>query len=553
MSRASSNPDKGLVLAPLGGVGEIGMNLYAYGCDGKWLIVDCGIIFQDDHAPGVEVLMPDPTFLAERRDNIVGMVLTHAHEDHIGAVAHLWRAFGCPIYATPFTLAMLEGKLKETGVEPKIHSVALDGTVACGPFSVRFVALTHSIPEPSALAITTPYGTIIHSGDWKMDPSPILGQAVQEDVLRAIGDAGVLAVVGDSTNAQVKGQAGSEQSVREALAREIKACKGCVAVGCFASNAARVESVVWAAREAGREVCLLGRSLYRVVEACRVSNNALDIGRLIPESEAGYIPNDRILFIATGSQGEPRAALARIASNTHPHVNLGAGDTVIFSSRVIPGNEREVLTVQNRLVALGVEIVTARENPAIHVSGHPAQDELARFYELLRPQSLVTVHGENLHMEAHAKLARSVGIQNVIVPLDGVLVRLAPGTPEKVGTVQSGRLALDGNRLIDRDSEILRNRRRIMYNGCVVVTMVVSGTGELLRPPSLTAPGLLDLQDEEPTELALDAAAEAVRQTPVKGRRQDEVLQEAVRRAVRRSLLASTGKKPVTCVQIIRI
>jgi ribonuclease J len=554
MTWATHDPDEGLVFVPLGGVGEIGMNLYAYGCDGQWLVVDCGILFHDDGAPGVEYLMADPSFLSERRESICGLILTHAHEDHIGAVPHLWPDLDCPIYATAFTLAMLEGKLKEAGIDPPRTVVPLGGTISCGPFDVRFVALTHSIPEPSALAISTPYGTVVHSGDWKLDPDPLLGEPAHEDALRELGDAGVLAVIGDSTNAQVPGHSGSEATVRKALVREIAARSGRIAVGCFASNAARVESIARAARDAGREVCLLGRSLHRVVEACEASGSPLDLGPLVSENDAGYLPNDRVVFIATGSQGEPRAALARISANTHPNVSLGNGDTVIFSSRVIPGNERAVLDVQNRLTALGVEILTARECPDIHVSGHPAREELERLYALLRPRVLVAMHGENLHLEAHAKIAQSVGIQKVIVPFDGVVVRLAPGAAEKIGTVPSGRLVLDGNRVLDRDSETLRNRRRIMYNGCVVVTLVVDGKGELPRPPCLAAPGLLDEEEEGSiAELAIDAAVDAVFQLPIKNRRQDETLQEAVRRAVRRVMYVQTGKKPVTYVQIVRM
>jgi len=498
--------------------------------------------------------MADPAFLAARRESICGLILTHARHDHIGAVPHLWPYLECPIYATGFTMAMLEGKLKEAGIDPPRSIVPLGGAVSCGPFDVRFVALTHSIPEPAALAISTPYGTLVHSGDWKLDPDPLLGEPAREQVLRELGDAGVLAVIGDSTNAQVPGHSGSEADVRAALAREIAARSGRIAVGCFASNAARVESVARAARDAGREVCLLGRSLSRVVEACETAGRPLDLGPLVSESEAGYLPNDRILFIATGSQGEPRAALARISANTHPNISLGEGDTAIFSSRVIPGNERAVLDVQNRLAALGVEVLTARECPDIHVSGHPAREELEHLYALLRPKVLVTMHGENLHLDAHAKIGQSVGIQKVIVPFDGVAVRLAPGVAEKIGTVPSGRLALDGNRVIDRDSEILRNRRRIMYNGCVVVTLVINGKGELPRPPCIAAPGLLDEEEEGSiAELAIDAAADAVFQLPIKNRRQDEILQEAVRRAVRRVMYVQTGKKPVTYVQIVRV
>jgi len=554
MTWATHDPDEGLVFVPLGGVGEIGMNLYAYGCDGQWLIVDCGISFRDELAPGVEVLFADHEFLVERKDAICGMVLTHAHEDHIGAVPHLWNDFQCPIYATPFTLAMLDGKLREAGLDVPCNKIQPGGSFSCGPFDLRFVALTHSIPEPSAVVISTPYGNVIHSGDWKLDPDPLMGNAVQEQILQEIGDAGVLAIIGDSTNAPLEGHSGSEATVREALEREILARpKGRIAVGGFASNAARVESIAKAARAAGREVCLLGRSLHRIVEACETANIPLDIGPIVDEADAGYIPNDKILFIATGSQGEPRAALSRIAVNNHPNISLSKGDTVVFSSRIIPGNERGVLDLQNHLVALGVELVTSRDCPDIHVSGHPAQEELETFYTLLRPEILVTVHGENIHLKAHAAIAEKLGIQKVIVPSDGVVVRLSPGEGEKIGTVPSGKLALDGHRILSRDSEILRNRRRIMYNGCAVVTLAVDADGQIPQPPTLTAPGLLDVDDGPIADYAVDAAIQAVRQMPDKNRRDDAYLHEMVRRAVRRALHQQTGKRPVTYVHIVRV
>ena len=552
MTWGTFDPDEGLVFVPLGGVGEIGMNLYAYGCDGRWLAVDCGVAFRDDKAPGTEVVMADPQFLADRRASLDGLVLTHAHEDHIGAVAQLWPRLRCPVYGTAFTLAMLEGKLAEAGIEIPLTRIPLGGSFSCGPFDLRYVTLTHSIPEPSALVIATPYGTVVHSGDWKLDESPLVGEGFDRAALSALGDAGVLAVVGDSTNAPVPGRSGSEAGAREALVAAMASVRGRVVVGCFASNAARVESIAHAAGLAGRDVCLLGRSLHRVVEASAAAGRPLDLGRVVPEADAGSVPDGRICMIATGSQGEPRAALARIAQGTHPGVSLGAGDTVIFSSRVIPGNERAVLDVQNALVSLGVEILTARELPGIHVSGHPAQDELKSLYGWLRPRILIPVHGESLHLDAHARLGKSLGIPNVIVPFDGVVVRIAPGEAEKIGTVPVGRLAQDGTRLLSLESETLRNRRRIMYNGMAVVTLVIDGKGDLQLPPRIAAPGLLE-EGDAAVASAVEAAIEAVRQVSETGRPREDLLQETVRRAVRRCLRVATGKRPVTLVQVMKV
>jgi ribonuclease J len=544
-----------LVFLPLGGVGEIGMNLGLYGYDGKWLMVDLGITFGDETTPGIEVFMPDPAFIVERRKDLLGIVLTHGHEDHLGAVAHLWPQLRCPVYATGFTASLLKGKLQEAGLtgEVEIRPVNQGETVGIGPFSVEWVAQTHSIPEPNSLAIRTPLGTVIHTGDWKFDPNPLVGSVADTARLEALGDEGVLAVVGDSTNVFNKGATASESAVRESLIELFGKFKGRIAVACFATNVARVESIAVAAAAHDRHVALAGRSLWKIDKAARENGYLADVPPFLDEDDAAHLPEDKVLYICTGSQGEPRAALARIASDNHPHVTLSKGDVVIFSSRVIPGNEKDIFKIQNMLVRQGVEVVTEKDH-FVHVSGHPGREDMTKLYSLLRPRIAVPVHGELRHLQEHAELARLCQVPEQAVIGNGDMLKLAPGEVEIVSVVQTGRLAMDGTRLIPADSILLKDRNRMVFNGSAVVTVVFDRTGKMLGDPQVTAIGLLDPEHEtEEHEAVVEAVKEAVAELPASARRDDEVTREAVRLAVRRHLKKSHGKKPLTDVHLVRV
>ncbi|WP_175429596.1 ribonuclease J [Azospirillum argentinense] len=549
--------DDALYFLPLGGSGEIGMNLNLYGHRGKWLMVDLGISFADDTMPGLDVIMPDPAFIAERRHDLVGIVVTHAHEDHLGAVQYLWPQLRVPVYCTPFTAAVLRAKLHErglAGVVP-VHEVALGSTIEVGPFSVEYVTVTHSIPEPNALAIRTAAGTVLHTGDWKLDPEPLVGEAADEERLRAIGDEGVLALVGDSTNALVPGSSGSEGSVRKTLTELIGQFPDVrVAVSCFATNVARLESIAHAAAAHGRHVALVGRSMWRINEAARSNGYLADLPAFLTEHDANYVPRDKLVLVCTGSQGEPRSALARIASDDHPQVSLQRGDVVIFSSREIPGNERAIGRMQNLLVSQGIRIVTADEAP-VHVSGHPAQDELVRMYQWVRPRIAMPVHGEQRHQLEHAKLARACQVPEALVPGNGDLIRLAPDAPPRVvAQVRSGRMALDGKRLIPLDTGLMRARHRMVHNGAAVVTLVMNGKGELVTAPQIAVMGLLDDSADRDMMLdVVDAVREAVAEMPKSARSDDEQVRAAARIAVRRCFNATHGKKPVTDVHLVRV
>jgi ribonuclease J len=547
--------EKELVFLPLGGVGEIGMNLGLYGYGDKWLMVDLGITFGDETTPGIEVFMPDPTFIVERRKDLVGIVLTHGHEDHLGAVAHLWPQLRCPVYATPFSTSLLKGKLHEAGLQNEvlIHRVDVGDTVQIGPFRVEWVRQTHSIPEPNSLAITTPLGTVLHTGDWKFDPKPMVGMAADTDRLEALGDQGVLAVVGDSTNVFNKGTTGSEASVRESLIELFGKYKKRIAVACFATNVARVESIAVAAAAHGRHVALAGRSLWKIDKAARENGYLKGIAPFLDEHDAAHLSEDKVLYICTGSQGEPRAALARIASDNHPHVVLRRGDVAIFSSRVIPGNEKDIYKLQNQFVRAGVEVVTEKDH-FVHVSGHPGREDMTRLYSLVRPTIAVPVHGELRHLLEHADLARLCQVPKQMVIGNGDMLKLAPGEPEIIGQVQTGRLAIDGTRLVQADSMVLRDRNRMMYNGSAVITVVLDRTGKLLGEPQVSAVGLLDSEHEtDEHEAVVEAVREAVAELPASARRDDEITREAVRVAVRRHLKKSHGKKPLTDVHLVRV
>jgi ribonuclease J len=545
-------PDELLFLA-LGGAGEIGMNLNLYGYGGKWIMLDCGVTFGDDRAPGVDVLLPDPAFIVDRRDQLAGLVVTHAHEDHLGAIPYIWDRLRCPVYATPFAAAVLRAKLQEASFEDEvpITEVPMSGKFRIAPFELELITLTHSIPEPNAVVLRTPVGTVLHTGDWKLDPGPVVGPTTDEAALRRLGDEGVLAMICDSTNALRPGESGSEADVRDSLMKLIGQFQHRIAVACFASNVARLRSISDAARAHGRDVALVGRSLWRIEQAARATGYLDGVPAFLAEDEAGHLPRDKTLLICTGSQGEPRSALARIARDDHAHIALEPGDAVIFSSRVIPGNELAIGRLQNDLAQLGVEIVTDSD-AFVHVSGHPARDELVRMYQFVRPKIAVPVHGEARHLLAHAKLAEECQVQQALVIDNGDVVRLAPGPAEIVADVPTGRLAVEGQRLLPLGEGALRSRQRMVFNGAAVATVVLDRSGEMLASPRISAPGLVE--DGDPlVEEMMDAVEEAVRGLPAHERRIDAAVQDAARIAVRRVQRAAFGKKPVTDVHVVRV
>ena len=554
------SPDKTgeLVFLALGGAGEIGMNLNLYGLGpaGKetWVMIDLGITFGGGQVPGVDVILPDPGFIVEHRDRLAGLVLTHAHEDHLGAVPYLWQRLQCPVYATPFTISILKRKLAETDFADQVEiiEVPLGGRFTVGPFDMELITLTHSIPEPNAIAIRTPVGTVLHTGDWKFDPDPVVGDAADVEALRRLGDEGVLALVCDSTNVFTPGVSGSEAELLKSLSELIADAEGRVAVACFASNVARLETIAKAARANGRDVVLAGRSLVRINDAARENGYLADVPAFLDEEDAGHLSEDKAVIVCTGSQGEPRAALSRIANDDHPNVTLGEGDLVIFSSRIIPGNEASIGRLHNQLVRRGIRVVSTTDH-FVHVSGHPARDELTRMYQLARPKLAVPVHGELRHLREHARLALECQVPMAIAAENGAMIRLGPGKPQITGTVPVGRLAADGNRLVPMDGELIRSRTRTVYNGAAVVTLVLNGSGGLAAEPELSAIALLESGDDPITDEAKEAARAAVEGLKAKQRGDDETVREAVRIAVRRSFRKSLDKNPVITVHLFRV
>ena len=545
-----------LAFLPLGGTGEIGMNLNLYRYHGtggeKFLAIDCGIGFGGSELPEVEVMMADPAFIAERRDKLAGLVITHSHEDHIGAVAWLWPQLRCPVYATPFAAAVLRRKLGEVGLtnQVRLNVVPPGGGFELRPFSLRFIRLAHSIPEAQALVIETPAGVVLHTGDWKLDPYPLIGPPTDEAALAELGAKGVLALVCDSTNAMVEGHSGSEQDVRHSLCTLVRDLTGRVAVTCFASNVARMESIALAAQDAGRSVALVGRSLRNMDAAARDCGYLKSLPPFLTEDDIDDVPDDNLLILVTGSQGEPRSALSRIAQDNHPRVSLGEGDTVIFSSRMIPGNERAIGTVQDNVVRRGVRLMTDADH-LVHVSGHPARDELRRMYRLIKPRYAVPVHGEWRHLSSHAELAREAGATPFLLE-DGDVLTLAPGRPAITDSAPIGRLVLDGNRLVPLKGEVMSARRRMLFNGVVVASLAVDQTGKLLGRPRVSAPGLLDPEDPD-SERTADEFADTLLDLPAALRRDDAALQDAARAALRRTLGRRLGKRPLVDVHLIRV
>jgi ribonuclease J len=535
-------------------------NLYGYGPAHarKWIVVDLGVTFGDQTTPGVEIILPDPEFIREYAKNIVGIVLTHAHEDHIGAVAWLWPQLRAPLYATPFTAFLLREKLRENEecAEAEITEIPLSGKIQLGPFEVELITLTHSIPEPNGLAIRTPLGTVLHTGDWKIDPDPVLGSVTDEAAIQKLGDEGVLAMVCDSTNVFVDGESGSEADVKEALAGLVGGLSGKVAVACFASNVARMDSVIRAAEAAGRSVCLVGRSMHRMAAAAKSVGLLEGVGEFLSEQQAASMPENEVLFLCTGSQGEPRAALSRIADGSHPHVKLGAGDACVFSSRVIPGNEIPIRNLQNRLADRGVRLYTERDHPGIHVSGHPCRDELAQMYSWARPQIAVPTHGERRHLLEHAAFAKDLQVPQSIAPRNGDMVRLAPGRAEIIDEVPAGRIYVDAGVLTPENGDALRERRHAAYNGVLAVSVVLDGRGKIAAGPQVRALGL-PADDDYPMDEVLDdlakEASQALGRLQGEQREFDEEVETVMSRAVKKASQRIWGKRPVVETTVLRI
>ncbi|WP_116092302.1 ribonuclease J [Sphingomonas crusticola] len=526
------------------------MNVNLYGCDGKWVMVDLGLTFADPAYPGIDLILPDLEFIERNRDNLLGIVLTHGHEDHIGAIPYLAADLGVPLFATPFTAGLIQGKLDEEGIasQVELNIVERGGSVRLGPFNFTYVPLAHSIPEGNGLLIETPYGNIFHTGDWKLDEQPLVGAPATPAELSAIGDAGVLALVCDSTNVFNDAASGSEASVREGLAGVVSAVEGRVLVTTFASNAARVQTLGQVARDCGRQLCVAGRSLDRIIKVAKSVGYLQDFPPIIDFDAAMKLPAHEVMIVATGGQGEARAALGRIAFDSH-QLKLSEGDTVVFSSKQIPGNEMAIGRIQNALATKGVIMITERQ-AHVHVSGHPGRPELALMYQWMRPEIILPVHGEMRHLAEQDRFARSQGVPRGIVQVNGEVVRLAPNGPKKIGNERAGRLILDGDVILPADGSTMNERRRISANGVIAVTVALDQNNRLRGEPAVALQGIPVEEDRDDfLDDARDAAAAAV-----KGNKKDEAgLREAIRLSVRRVATTWTGKKPVVEVSLIQV
>jgi ribonuclease J len=550
---------KQLYFVPLGGVGEIGMNLalYGYGKPGnmQWLIVDCGVTFADAKSPGIELIMPDIRFIADDRQALLGLILTHGHEDHIGAVLDLYPQLNCKVYATKFTAGLLAAKAGEDGrALPKINIVKTGSTVSLGPFEVTYLSVAHSIPESHALGIVTPAGRVIHTGDWKIDPTPPLNDATDMGAFAKFASGGVDVLIGDSTNAAREGQSPSEAEVGVTLTKIIKHEKNRVAVTLFASNIARIHSIALAAQANGRSVVLFGRSLHRNVQVAKECGYLADLPPFMDMDIYAQLPRNNIVAIMTGSQGEERSALARVARKDHPHVSLAKGDLVIFSSRTIPGNEKAVAAVVNGLVRQGIHIINDRTH-LVHVSGHPRIDEIAELYKVIKPKALIPVHGEPYHLQAHAELGEKLGIKDVKIIEDRQLVRLTGGPLTVVDEVPGGRLYKDGNLLLPEEDSTLSERRRLQMAGMVSVAVCATNKGELASDIEITLTGVpkQGTSGDDMYDIVDDAVRETFHSLPKPKRRDFERLREALIRSIRGNVEQEWGKKPWVEVHLLEI
>jgi ribonuclease J len=552
------DPEK-LYFVPLGGAEQFGVNFNLYTIGGRWIAVDLGMGFADEKFPGIDIMLPDPAFLEERLENLEALIITHAHEDHIGAVPRLWPRLKCPIYCGAFTAAILRQKFQEFPEckKAKINIVGFNETIELGPFSVKFLPVTHSIPEASSLLIGTSLGKILHSGDWNLDPAPVLGNPVDIDLFKSIGDEGVLAYIGDSTNAPSPGRSASEGEVAEGLEAVFRECTGRIAVTIFASNVGRVRTIVKAAKACNRKVAIVGRSLHNMTNAARTCGYMKDIHEFLTEDDVESMPDKSIVMIVTGSQGEARAALARMARGEHQNISLKRGDTVIFSARAIPGNEKEIDIVKNNLSAAGVKIIGESDTPhLIHASGHPRSDEIRDMLSWVRPQIVVPVHGERLQLEAHAQLARDMGVKETIVPVNGAVICLAPGPARIEDHVPTGLLAVETNRIIKADHEAISARRKLQFSGTVHVSLVMDDRGELLADPKISTIGLIDPSNENEKKIETELVQEV--EDILADMSNDDILNdhmvhEEIRIGVRRFVQHVLAMKPNTTVHVVRL
>ena len=548
-----------LIFCPLGGSGEIGMNmnLYAYGKPGsqKWIIVDVGVTFADDSLPGIDLIYPDPGFIVDKKNDLVGIVLTHAHEDHIGAITYVWKKLKCKIYATPFTASLVTEKFKEKKIDiiPFLKIVDLNGTVDLDPFKIDFVTLTHSIIEPNGLKITTPAGTIFHTGDWKVDPNPLVGKKIDEEKLKKIGDEGVLAMVCDSTNVFSIGKAGSESDVRKNLLNVMSRQKNRILVTSFASNVARMETVFYCSEKTGRHISLVGRSMQRIYKAAKQCGYLQNVIEPLDPRDSKKIPRDKIVYLCTGSQGEPMGALNRISNYTHPDVFVEKNDTVIFSSKIIPGNVRKHYNVHNKLLKDGINVVT-EETEFVHVSGHPNREDLKEMYQWIKPKCLIPVHGEHRHMKEQIKFANEMKIPHPVQVENGDIVRIFPcEKPHVYDKAPSGRLCVDGDISIEEDSSFIKERKNLANNGFIDITLVIFNQGLLNNKPLINIKGLPIFEQEEFFIGIEDEIKKLLKTFSLKNNKQNENLIEGLKKTCRKYAKEKTGKKPITNINVIRI
>ena len=547
-----------LLFCPLGGSGEIGMNmnLFAFGKPGehKWIMVDIGVTFADDTLPGIDLIYPDPGFIVDKKEDLLGIVLTHAHEDHIGAIAHLWPKLKCQIFATPFTAILIKEKFKEKHIDVTsyLKIVQLNGKVNLDPFKIEYITLTHSILEPNGLRIETPAGVILHTGDWKIDAEPLIGDKINSDRLKEIGKEGVLAMICDSTNVFSMGKSGSELDVRKSMLNIMSSLKKRIIITSFASNVARMETAFYCAEKTGRQISLVGRSMHRIFKAARQCGYLKNVIEPIDPREAKNISREKIVYLCTGSQGEPMGAMMRISSYTHPDVFIEKDDAVIFSSKIIPGNEKKLYKLHNQLVKDGIEVIS-EESEFVHVSGHPNRDDLREMYDWVKPKCTIPVHGEHRHMIEHMNFAKEMNVPNPVQVENGDIVKLFPGKPHVFDKAPSGRLYLDGNMSVEEDSQSIKDRKNLSANGYIEVTILISPKGKIHKTPALTFRGIPVPNYDEFIYGLEEAIQKTARTFSLESKKQEYNLIDALKIVCRKYTKEMTGKRPFTNINLIQI